>query len=421
MDDFKEMTVRALRDLARQKLVRGYSKLTKDQLVAALKKVPGAVKSALAPAKKVAEEMTARSRKAPSLVSAAARAVGKGKKGGAKKKGGTSEPPAKPARNEARGANVAEAAVPAAKETAPKKAVAVERPEAPQPPRAERSVAVSATRSTVASDVVAAEPVPVAPTGPTPKASAEAERPRPPPSRRRRAATASPVVEGFFLARMGAPPRAAAEVVGEDDEPSYNEELGDLPESYPDELAIALPRDPHTLFVFWAFSGATVAKAREGLSHPRSVLRVFDGDRLVREATFDLDAKSFYVEGLAPGRSYRVELFFVGADGFSRRIGAASRAVSLPREGPSDDVRIRFVKIPSGMSSSDISAMVGDGQPADTRRFVSWERISLPGSDETVKITESRSELKPGGAGGPHADWARSPSGIGLNRSGPVR
>jgi hypothetical protein len=200
---------------------------------------------------------------------------------------------------------------------------------------------------------------------------------------RRAAAKASPrspaeepVVDGFFVAR--APGR-------EPPVPADDERLGDLPASYGDDAAVLLPLDPQTLFVFWDFREETRRRAAAGLDQPRAVLRVFEGAQLVREVDFALESRSFYVHGLPAGRRYQVEAHFVGRDGRSQQIGAATTAIELPREGASLDGSVRFLRIPWGVRVSQLqdalrrglaTLRMGDREP----RLESWRRVPLSSS-----------------------------------------
>jgi hypothetical protein len=126
------------------------------------------------------------------------------------------------------------------------------------------------------------------------------------------------------------------------------EERGELPASYARDTVLALPRDPGTLWLTWDFAPATVARAMAGLANPRAKLRIYAGDRLVRDQDFALESRSFYVHGLAPGGTYRAELWAVGDDG-ERPLGRPAREVVLPAFGPSTVVDDRFATVPWGM------------------------------------------------------------------------
>jgi hypothetical protein len=93
-----------------------------------------------------------------------------------------------------------------------------------------------------------------------------------------------------------------------------------------------------------------VARAFEGLEHPRAQLWIFarsdaGWDRL-RAIDFALEARGYYVHDLEPGRTYRAEIHAVDGAGRDRMLGASSNEVTLPAVGPSPIVDDRFVRIP---------------------------------------------------------------------------
>jgi hypothetical protein len=229
---------------------------------------------------------------------------------------------------------------------------------------------------------------------------------------------AEPLVEGFFVARMMGERELRRHHLTEDQAPrpgvngkaaagfGYEENLGELPLDYGNDLALALARDPHTLFITWDFGAVTLSRASEGLDSPRALLRVFDGDRLVREEEIALESRSFYIHGLPPGRPYRVEAHLAGREGRSRRIGQSTHPLTLPRTGPSPDTSVRFMQMPppprvpaQGVppSAVEASGLSRGEQPleelaeyTEEHEYIEWRRIPLPGSDERVETAESR-------------------------------
>ena len=186
------------------------------------------------------------------------------------------------------------------------------------------------------------------------------------------AQAAAPDPEGFFVARvrgeeearnaphpMSEPP---AEVVGRWSEraspwegthpvmPVYDEHLGDLPWAYGDDALVALPRDPRTLFLYWDLSEATARAAFDGLDGPRAQLWMLaakgEGWEQVRVIDFALESRSFYVNDLEPGRTYRCEIQAIDRHGYARRVGPSSNAVALPTVGQSPVIDDRFARIP---------------------------------------------------------------------------
>ncbi|MFP2913517.1 DUF4912 domain-containing protein, partial [Pyxidicoccus sp. 3LFB2] len=216
---------------------------------------------------------------------------------------------------------------------------------------------------------------------------------------------AEPVVEGFFVARvMGENEARRHHLVDEarppaapERPPEYDEGLGGLPGEYQDDSTLLLPRDPHTLFVSWDFSEAARTKALQGLDFPRAVLRVFDGEKMVRELDCVLETRGFYIHDLAPGRPYRVEAHFVGRDGRNRRIGHSSNRVALPPTGTSTDTSIRFLRVPTRIPEPqplpEVVPPVRTRTPeAEAREYVTWRRVNLPGSAGVQDVPESRRE-----------------------------
>jgi chemotaxis protein histidine kinase CheA len=233
---------------------------------------------------------------------------------------------------------------------------------------------------------------------------------------------AEPLIEGFFVARMMGERELRRHHLTEDQFPrpmvhagaaarGFEENLGELPLDYGNDLALALARDPHTLFITWDFSPAVLARAREGLNAPRAMLRVFDGDRMVREEEIALESRSFYIHGLPPGRPYRVEAHFIGQDGRSRRIGHSTHPLVLPRTGPSPDTSVRFMQMPpppripvqsvppAGVGAASVSLEQPPPEEplsedpveyGEERQYIQWRRIPLPGSAEMMESSESR-------------------------------
>jgi hypothetical protein len=231
-----------------------------------------------------------------------------------------------------------------------------------------------------------------------PSGRSEAAAPRP----------AEPLLEGFFVARVVGERELRRHHLAEDQAPrtvtsnatGYEENLGELPVDYASDVAMALARDPHTLFVSWDFSLNTRARAMEGLDEPRPILRIYEGDKLVRVEEFVLESRSFYIHGLPPGRSYRVEAHFVGRDGRSRRIGPSTHPVMLPQSGLSQNTGVRFMRMPPPPPPAVSVApqpVVIPSEPArqlpvEEREFITWQRVPLPGSADMATVLESRRE-----------------------------
>ncbi len=198
-----------------------------------------------------------------------------------------------------------------------------------------------------------------------------------------------PRPEGYFVARVrgeaeahGAPhaltedhleePGALAEEVEKEaaaaadapaPAPEVDEGLGELPWGYGDDAVVALARDPFTLWCYWDYAHHTIQDAMRGLENPHAKLRVFEHGRLVRELDVALESRSYYINDLAPGRHYRVELFFYGTNGGQNRIGKASNTIGLPPRGPSPVLDDRFVTLSWGMPLARRHDLFARAQP----------------------------------------------------------
>ncbi|MBZ4333693.1 DUF4912 domain-containing protein [Corallococcus sp. AS-1-12] len=217
---------------------------------------------------------------------------------------------------------------------------------------------------------------------------------------------AEPLVEGFFVTKMAGEKEArrhhlleeqAPRLPPADVSPERNEHLAMLPLDYQDDAMVLLARDPHTLFVFWDFSAASRSRALDDLPVPRAVLKVFDGEGVSREVDFALESRSFYLQGMTPGRTYRVEAHFVGSDGRSRRIGHSSNRATLPPAGPSADTSIRFLRMPPPPVVDRLREAIPAAASArvprvEEREYVTWRRVRLPGSAGVVDEPEVHRE-----------------------------
>jgi hypothetical protein len=160
---------------------------------------------------------------------------------------------------------------------------------------------------------------------------------------------AEPLIEGFFIARIAGEDEARRHGLTEAFSPraslNRNGRGAEVSLSEGDDRLHALARDPETLFVFWDFPKKSRDEAARGLKSPRAVLRVFEGDQMVREVEFTPESRSFYVHHLRPGHRYRVEAHLVGLRGQSRQIGFSSNTVELPGRGNLQG-DIRLMRLP---------------------------------------------------------------------------
>ena len=236
------------------------------------------------------------------------------------------------------------AARPAApKKSAPKRAAPERAPKKPPPRPAAKKAAVK-------------EPVP-RPAATPPKKAARSKRKlvAPAPATRHD----GPDPEGFFVARVRGEeavrdaPHQLQEPGGWEEEPPQppldDEGLGELPWTYGDDLLVALPRDPRTLFVYWDHASATLDASFANLPGAKVELwihaRGADWER-VRVVDVALEARGWYVHDLEPGRAYRAELHLIGSDGQDRLLPGPSVATALPPQGPSSVVDDRYVSLP---------------------------------------------------------------------------
>ncbi|NOK22885.1 DUF4912 domain-containing protein [Corallococcus carmarthensis] len=254
--------------------------------------------------------------------------------------------------------------------------------------------------------------LPLAPDAPTPRPSSAPSEDVPAAAKPAPAASepphaAEPLVEGFFVTKMAGEKEArrhhlleeqAPRLPPADASPERDERLAMLPLDYQDDAMVLLARDPHTLFVFWDFSDASRNRALDDLPSPRAVMKVFDGEGVSREVDFALESRSFYLQGMTPGRTYRVEAHFVGSDGRSRRIGHSSNRATLPPSGPSTDTSIRFLRMPpppvvDRLRAAAVPAAVSARVPrVEEREYVTWRRVQLPGSAGVVDVPEVHRE-----------------------------
>jgi hypothetical protein len=367
MADLKKMTLESLRELARKVLGPGHSKKTKGELIDALQKAAGSAEAPAVKASAPAREPGGRS----SRVAARAAKVAKVAKqaGQAARDGARAVARAGKAAADAAAAGAAAGAKEAAKAT-----------------RARRTGKVASAGATIAGAAAGAA-----------AGMAAARKAAAPRSRR---TPEGPDPEGYFVARVRgedavreaphpmtetADDRWAAleEGVGP---PHYDERLGDLPLGYADDAFVALPRDPRTLFLYWDHARATVARALEGLDHPRMQLWVFGRAggawERVRTIEFALESRGYYVHDLEPGGSYRAEIHAVDAAGRERLLGSGSNEVALPRVGPSPIVDDRFIRIPWDLPLGRLLGPGHAGGPfsdearAMLARLSDWSRFS---------------------------------------------
>lgn len=350
MADLKNMTVQALRDLARKVLGRGYSRLkTKNELIAAIEaaqrhvadaagKAAARVRDAADRATRATDEAVQGAAEKASRAGRAVREAGRAMKQAGRAARDAGRAAGKAARNAGRAAQ-----------------------------QGAREVRESAEAAAAAAMAGA-------------RAARDAARGNP-------EAAGAPDPEGFFVARVRgeeavreAPhpmtESAAEERPGElrafapeerpelPGPPRHEEDLGELPWGYGDDAFVALPRDPHTLFLYWDYAQQTLANGFAGLEDGRSQLWIYvrrgSVFERVRAVDFALESRSYYVHELAPGETYRAEVHLVDRVGRDRLLANPSNEAQLPTLGPSPIVDDRFVRIPWDVP---LSGRLGPGHP----------------------------------------------------------
>lgn len=137
----------------------------------------------------------------------------------------------------------------------------------------------------------------------------------------------------------------------------YDEALGELPESYDEESLVLITKGPYALYLYWDFSQETLARLQR-MQGAVTCLRLFAGDQMVRELECTLNDRSWYFHGLQPGLTYRVELVAISAEGDVMRIGPSSNAVQLPTDAPSPLIDDRFIRLPFDVSASSVAEAI---------------------------------------------------------------
>jgi hypothetical protein len=392
MAEFKNMTVQALRELARKALGPGHSKLkTKTELIEALQAARKKVVGAAGKAATKVKQATGHTAKATGRVVE----------------------------------NVRERARDASRRR---------QPDREAPARGEKR-ASAASRATSAAGQVARDAASVV------REAAGAAREGAKRVRDRFRGEREPDPEGYIVARVageaaarGAPhpmTESALEVerAAEADAPgdassqeSYEERLGELPWAYGDDALAALPRDPTTLFFYWDHAPETLRDAYAGLDGARPQLWIFlrepSGDwTKVRSFEFALESRSYYIHDLEPGRVYRAEIHVVDRLGRDRLVPRSSNEMMLPPVGPSPIIDDRFMRI---IWSEPLQRLLSDARPggafpdevrAQLARLSDWSRFQATAGGGS----ESAGAGGAGGIGGrPTSPWVRpSSSGMG--------
>jgi len=206
------------------------------------------------------------------------------------------------------------------------------------------------------------------------------------PSRKSGTRRPAPLSEAFFI---GAQPPPAA--LSQSDEGRSTPPTADV--GYGTDQVVALPREPRTLFVFWDLASSTLRTASEGLRAWRLVLRVYAGERVLREHPVNLPHGRAYLEDipLAPGG--RVELHL--EDGNTSRLVAAS---DIPESFATDqDSPLRLAEIPWQLPLAELSKATQAGQVRIRNETA-----------EVARTVRSRVAASSGGSS-PVAAWGGAP------------
>ncbi len=397
MAELKNLTVQALRDLARKAIGRGHSKLkTKKELIEALQAAERKVSDAAEKAAAKMKEATSGAARPTGRAIGAAR--GKGKEVPAAEK--SSEEPRAPAREK-------------------------------EPDKPEKRKGRRATPARIGAGQVAGTALDVAGAakGIRRVRGAASGEPEPDPEGYMVARVAGedavrgaphPMTESAMEAGRGA--RATSRQIGVEARPepnAYDEQLGELPRSYADDVLMALPRDPKTLFLYWDHAQDTLQHAWRGAEGGRAQLWVFaresDGRWThVRTVDFALESRSYYIHDLEPGRVYRAEIHVMDLHGEHRLLPRQSNEMMLPPVGPSPIIDDRFMRI---LWSEPLQRLLrephpGDPFPEDVRaqlaRLSDWSLFAARPGGSSAGGMGGRS---PSPTSSPSAPWSASSPG----------
>jgi hypothetical protein len=404
MAELKNMTVQALRDLARKALGKGHSRLkTKTELIQALqaaeRKVTGVAEKAAGKAK----EAAGRAARATERVMEGVR--GKGSKEAAPKarSGAKETPPAKAVKVEERAEKRAE---PKPERKAPDRQAEERRADERKSDERKSDERRRAASRRSASQGPEAEPEPDPEGHMVARVMGEDAARRAP----------HPMTESAMESRRAERPTRPQPA------PAYDEGLGDLPWTYSDDSLVALPRDPKTLFLYWDHAQETLRHAWEGLDGGRPQLWVYAQGpngrwERVRVVDFALESRSYYIHDLDPGRIYRAEIHVVDRQGRDKLLPQASNPMMLPAVGPSPVIDDRFMRI---LWSEPLQRLLRDATPggafpeelrAQLMRLSDWSRFQPSAGGSSAGAF--------GAAGGAGAGAAGAGAGAGLRPTSP--
>jgi hypothetical protein len=399
MAELKNMTVQALRELARKALGRGHSKFkTKTELIEALQAAERRVTLVAAKAASKVKEATGRAARATEKVVESVR-KGREERGQAKGKVRQKQPQTGRERK-GRAAGVSEKA-------AKSDGAGRESPGVAETARTDaRKVRTAAVR---------AEPEPDPESYIVARVAGEG------------ALRGAPhaMTEGAVEDMLGGKVRRITAEPGPRPD-AYQEHLGELPWSYADDVLVALPRDPRTLFLYWDHAQDTLRRAWDGLDGGRAQLWIFvreADERWTRLRTMDvaLESRSYYVHELEPGRLYRAEIHVVDRHGREKLLAKPSNEVGLPPVGPSSVVEDRFMRIlwnellPQLLREVHAGGTFSEDVRMQLARLSDWSRFAgrvWGGSAGGIGGRPSSPVSSPSAGSSPSSPWSR-PDGEG--------
>ncbi len=363
-ENFRNMTVKDLKALAKVRIGAGYSKLrTKAALVEALEKLSAASSSS------AAQQTAAKSAGASEVRSPKKAAV-------------PTDMPKSAASARGRGASRRAAAVPEAVPAAmkPAKTSQTHQTKKTDVVAAEAAVPRTSKKAAEKQNLIHASPSP-APTASQASPASKAASPAsafaspvssPAPQKAPQAKTSGGILSDAGRDLIQAYGKARSQC----SDPFFlndamegilpeDEALGELPESYGEESLVLISKGPYALYLYWDFSGATLERLA-AMDGAVTCLRLFAGEQMIRELECTLHDRSWYFHGLQPGLRYRVELVAVDRNGHSERIGPSSNTVTLPPGTPSPLIDDRFVRLPFDASSMSIAEALSTQETRST-------------------------------------------------------
>ena len=163
------------------------------------------------------------------------------------------------------------------------------------------------------------------------------------------------------------------------------EELGNLPESYGEEVLYLVARDPHWLFCYWDIDWTKYPKVKMLGGERRVFLRITtEGGVHESQIEINTEAKNWYLPVTQTGTRYWAELGFHDARGIWKSIVG-----SLPAETPasklSEEAKTSFATIPFHLTFQRIIEMVRDSRRADEDLSQTLSRLQSEGRMSAIE------------------------------------